>query len=220
MLQVKKTVSLLLFLISTSMGYAQNLDFIIRTNLGIGAEYETLDYNTGDLYYSPGGGMGAEVGLQVEVAENFSLQSTIGYQLNLALLAESTNGVSNKSSFLFNRKFISFGAFSKIPFSNNLVNSLLVGGGIHYNMPGRMERIENDIDLGISRYNTGIGYYVDLSLRLKVSKRVFLDPGIRYRRLSLDAKSYSEGDISDLPIYLQTLNTNGIELGFAIVRRI
>lgn len=205
---------------STSLGFGQNVDFIIRGNLGIGAEYETLAYNGAEIYYSPGGGMGAEVGLQIEVAKNFILQSTLGYQLNLALQIESFNGVSNESSSIFNRKFMSFGALKKFPLTEYLFNGILIGGGAHYNIPGQLKRIEDNVDLGSSKYKSNIGYYIELAVRLKISETVYLDPGIRYRNLALDGKSYSEGTINDLPESLQKLNANGVELGLVLVKNI
>lgn len=200
--------------------HAQELSLIGRTNLSIGLDYRVLDYFGEDLLYSPGGGMGLELGLQVDMGEGFALQSTLGYQLNLAFQIESFDGVTNKSSSSFNRKFVSLGALKGFNLNGTTIKSLQFGSGINFNWPGALSRIENDVELGKSTYSTGIGLYFEAGLRLQILDNTYLDPAIRYRKLSFTAKSFTQGAVSELPDYLQKLNANGIELGVTFVRKI
>ncbi|VXD11164.1 outer membrane beta-barrel protein [Marinoscillum sp. 108] len=217
----KQLLLIILFSIaSVRVLTAQSLNFVGRGNLSIGAEYQSIDYNGGDLFYSPGGGIGVELGLQLDIVKGFAIQSTLGYQLHLALQAESVNGVSNKSSFNFNRKFISLGVLKNFKLTDKTVNSLQVGTGASINFPGTLKRTENDNELGESSYHSNFGLYFELALRLKLSDKVYLDPAIRYRRLNFSAESYSNGPITDLPDYLQDLNSNGIELGITFVKKL
>lgn len=45
-----------------------NPNFILRVNIGIGADYNMLEYDnyngSGEVAYSPGGGMGIEIGAE------------------------------------------------------------------------------------------------------------------------------------------------------------
>ena len=217
----KQLLSLFIFLATIQFGVSQPY-LVARGNLSIGAEYETLDYSGGDILYSPAGGMGFEVGLQSRLAKNLFLQSTLGYQLNLALQAESFNGVTNRSSFSFNRKFINVGLLTRflIPEDIAVFEGFTLGSGVHFSFPGKLTRIENEEQLGSSRYKSNIGYYIDLGVRLRMSENVLLEPGIRYRRVQHDGKSFTEGPIETLPVALQNLNCNGVELGLTLIKTI
>ncbi|MEM6644542.1 MAG: hypothetical protein AAF616_16300 [Bacteroidota bacterium] len=199
---------------------AQNISFIARTNLSIGTEYQNIDYNGGNLLYSPGGGIGIELGLQVPLVKGFAIQSTLGYQQNLALQAESVNGVSNRSSVSFNRKLISLGLSKGFKLSDGTIKSLQLGVGSNLNFPGTLKRIENDERLGESNYNSNIGLYFEIALRIAISEGMYLDPAIRYRQLDFSVDSFSDGPTTDLPGYLQALNANGIELGVTFVKEL
>ncbi|GEM_PF-4584364 len=217
-----RTVLLLAIVLSAPIktARAQSLSLVGRGNLSIGLQYNDLDYNGGELFYSPGGGMGLEGGLRLDIGEGFAIQSTLGYQLHLALQTESINGISNKSSFNFNRKFVSFGMLKKFKLGHGIVGGFQLGAGTSLNLPGTLKRIENDNELGESNYNSNVGFYFEAGLRLRILDNVYLDPAIRYRQLSFVAKSFSDGAISDLPEHLQQLNANGIELGLTIVKNI
>ena len=215
-----KNIILVSLFVSAIQSFGQSLDFIARGNLSIGSKYETLDYSGADMFYSPGGGMGIELGLQWKLVENLYFQSSLGYQLNLALQTESFNGITNKSSFSFGRTFLSTGITKKFFISEDLFNGIMLGGGVQYSLPSSLTRIENETDLGSSRYKANLGYFIDLGVRLRMSETVFLEPGIRYRNLRLDGKSYNQGAIDDLPPALQNLNANGVELGLSLIKNI
>lgn len=216
----KRVFLIFFFSLILAKGYSQKLNLIGRFNLGIGTEYQNLDYNGASVPYSPGGGIGVEIGFQSALIKNLMIQSTLGYQLNLALQAESSNGASNKTSFSFNRKFVSLGLAKKFELSEGIIDGFLIGSGINYNFPGRLKRIENDDRLGESEYSANLGYYFELGLRLDISQSIFLDPAIRYRRLNFVANSFSEGTVTELPRDLIDLNANGIELGLTIVKKL
>jgi len=212
-----------LILVSTiQLVNAQELHFISRVNISIGMDYKTLNYAGSEMLYSPGGGMGLEAGLQLDLQNGFALQSTIGYQLHLAFQGESGGGFSNKSSFNFNRKFLSLGALKNFKLSDGTgtLNGIHLGAGTHINLPGSLKRIENEFELGTSKYDPSLGFYVEIGLNLKIDEDMFFTPSIRYRQLSFSAKSFTEGSISNLPDYLQELNANGVELGVTFAMRL
>ena len=69
-------------------------------------DYQSLNFNGADILYSPGGGMGLEGGIQLKITKNFYTSISVGYQRHLAFQSENVYGVSNKTSFNFNRKFL------------------------------------------------------------------------------------------------------------------
>lgn len=207
------------FLVYLFPALSQNVSFVARGNLSASGDTHTLDFGGRDLIYSPGAGIGLEIGLQIEIFEDFTLQSTLGHQLSLNLQTESFNGVSNESSYVFNRSFISFGAGKYFVLGENVFNGIFLEGGVQYHLPGSLKRTENDIDLGTSKYDPNLGYYLGAGARLKLKSELFLDPGIRFRSLELTAKSYTDGPIEVLPTYLQTLNVNGLELAVSLVKK-
>ena len=81
---MKHLLSLCLLIMLGSQLQAQNLKFIGRYNLGIGASYESLDYNGAQVMYSPGGGMGLEAGLGYELLKNLDGYLTAGFQNSIS----------------------------------------------------------------------------------------------------------------------------------------
>ncbi len=63
-LNEKHIIHLVLTILSNHFLFAQDAKFIARGNLSVGTNYEYLDYNGGLIAYSPGGGIGLEIGLE------------------------------------------------------------------------------------------------------------------------------------------------------------
>ncbi|MEM6264915.1 MAG: hypothetical protein AAGI38_20555 [Bacteroidota bacterium] len=199
---------------------AQGLNLIVRGNIAIGTEYQSLDFWGRNLSYSPGGGLGVEVGVQFDMLKGFGIQLTLGRQFNYTFHEETVNGITNRSSFTFNRRFISLGVLKNFTLTDGIVNSLQVGAGTNLNYPGTMTRVENEVVIEESSYYSNFGIYIDLVLRLKITDQIFLDPGIRYRQLNFSAESFSEGAVSELPDNLQEVNASGVEIGLTFVQRL
>lgn len=218
---MKKTILALIVCLSFStFSQAQRLNFLLRGNLSVGLDYQTLDYDGSSIIYSPGGGIGLEPGVELQLAKNTYAYATAGYQFNLSARVERSSYYSNKTSFSFNRKFFTVGANQLIPLSDGILNGLMLGGGGNFSIPGKLTRFENDYDLGSVTYKSGIGFHVDAKLRLKFSDNISMDAGLRYRNLELKYDTYDSGGSYILPDYLQTLNASGIEISATLVQRL
>ncbi|SEL23609.1 hypothetical protein SAMN04487910_2115 [Aquimarina amphilecti] len=200
-------------------GMAQEISLIGRLNGSIGFNYETIDYSGGNLAYSPGGGMGFEVGAEYSFFKGLSGYGTLGYQYNLAFQLQSGTEGSNKSSVTFSRTFFTFGINKFFKLSDNTLQGIVIGVGGNYNIPGKLKITENDFSADPIEYESNIGFHIDAKLRLKLSNALFLEPGIRYRQLELDAESFGSNTIAALPSHLRVLNTSGIEIAVSIVKK-
>ena len=215
---MNRILALCLFMTIAGQATAQNLKFVGRYNLGIGAQYETLDYNGASVLYSPGGGMGLEAGLAYEVVKNLDTYVTVGFQKNLALQYESMNGVSNKTSFSFGRTFVSGGINKLFQLSEGTFNGIILGGGINYNMPGKLKIIENNENRGIATYNSALGFHIDAKLKLKFNDNFSLEPGLRYRNINFESSNTLSGN-SSFPEGLRQVNATGVDLSVSIAKR-
>lgn len=197
--------------------HAQGVNFVLRGNTSNGLDAISLDYLGNNLQTSPGGGIGLEAGLQLPLMENLLLQPTLGHFLSFGFQYESINGTSNQSSMIFNRIFLSLGVIKQFKFDKPVFQGLLLGTGLQYNLPGKLKRTENNQELGYTTYDNSMAIYMEVGLRIKIAKALFLDPGIRFRRLHFNINGYSDGDIADLPGELRNLNANGLEFGLSFV---
>lgn len=212
-----------LFLISIFMSiysYGQKVQLAGRVNNGLGFDYRYVDYYGGQVGFSPGGGIGVELGANTEIFKNLHLLTTIGYQLNLGLQYENINGTSTKSSLKFDRKFISIGMVKVFELENTFLSGITVGAGANLNFPGKFKRTENNQKLGSISFDPSLGYYAELGFQIGLIESIYLYPNLRYRNLNFKANSYSEGSLNNLPVRMQTLNANGIEFGLTIVKRL
>ncbi len=222
---MKKITTLLILNIIIAFGIqAQNITWTGRANLSVGMDYQSISYYDGEMFYSPGGGIGIEGGIQLEIIKNLNLYTSLGYQLNFALQAENNNGVSNRSSFSFNRKFLTLGVNKIIQLSDiNTVQGIILGGGVEFNIPGTMKIIENKDTEFLTKFKPNLGFHFETGLRLDLSQGFFLDATIRYRALEFSGKSfsYSRGSLSGTGTeFSDMLNASGIELGATFVKKL
>lgn len=208
----------LLSAVLSSQAIAQKVSFFGRLNLGIGAQYENLDYNGATIAYSPGGGMGLEAGLSRELIKGFDAYVSLGYQKNLAMQYESMNGVSNETSFSFGRTFLSLGASKLFELSNGTIHGITVGGGLNYNIPGTLKLIENNESFGSATYQRALGFHLDTRLILKFTDDFSLAPGIRYRSLKFKKGIVTNGT-HPFPDKLHALNATGVEVSVTAFKR-
>lgn len=210
----KYIATLFLLIFSLSFVQAQKLGLLIKYNASFGFTQDYLNYNGLEYNYSPGGGMGLELGLDAEVAKGFSANLSIGYQQNLVWQYSNVNGFVNESSFKFNRKFVSVGLKQLIRFSDNFFQGMFIGGGVNYSIPGKFIITENEWRYGIIEYSPALGFYGDLGFRLRISerKRLYVEPGFRVKILRMNAKAYESGEVSDLADSYKDLNVSGIEV--------
>ena len=199
---------------------AQNLKFIGRYNLGIGASYESLDYNGAQVLYSPGGGMGLEAGLGYELLKNLDGYLTAGFQKNLALQYQSMNGVSNKTSASFGRGYFTAGLNKLVETSDGVLNGFIFGAGLNYNFPGKLKLTQNNEYLGEWSYNNALGYQLEAKLRLKFTDSFSLDPGLRYRNIRYEFSPEKTTTSKPVPANMNRLNANGVDVSVTLVKRL
>jgi len=206
------TISFLIF--ATTCMQAQKLELLLRANASFGFEQDFLNYNGFEYLYSPGGGVGLEIGLESEVAKGFSVNMTIGYQQNLVWHYSDINGFDNESSFRFNRKFVAIGIKQLIRFTPHVFQGMYIGAGVNYSIPGTLKLVENSWRYGDIDYSSALGFYGEFGFRLRISKkkRIFLEPGIRVKIIRMNAKAYELGEVSDVADSFRDLNVSGIEV--------
>ncbi|AHM63325.1 hypothetical protein D770_25400 [Flammeovirgaceae bacterium 311] len=216
---MKYLLSLCLLIAFAGQATAQNLKFISRLNLGIGAQYDWLDYNGNQVAYSPGGGMGLEAGLGYELLKNLDAYATLGFQKNLALQYESMNGVSNKTSASFGRGYFTAGFNKLFKTSDGVFNGIILGAGLNYNLPGKLKLTENNQSMGEWAYGNALGYQVEAKFKLKFTESFSLDPGLRYRNIRFENEQSANSAWPTLP-YMNRLNATGVDLSVALVKRL
>lgn len=208
-------ISTILFLLfATTCLQGQKLGLLLRYNASFGFTQDYLNYNGFEYNYSPGGGIGLELGLEGEVAKGFSANLTIGYQQNLVWHYNNTNGFVNETSFKFNRKFVAVGLKQLIRFTDHVFQGMYIGGGMNYSIPGTFKVTENDWRYGDIDYSPALGFHGDLGFRLRISerKRLYVEPGFRVKIIRMSAKAYESGEVSDLADSFNDLNVSGIEV--------
>lgn len=223
---------ILLFILTVSSIKAQvNYELIIRSNLGIGADYTSLEYSNinseGELLYSPGGGIGLELGLACLPFKSIEVYSTLGYQQNLALQYQSSsNGETDKTSFSFSRGSILIGANYIYKFSEKM--GLKIGGGGSYNIPGKMSVTELNVDYGKFTFDSEFGFHLETGFFYELKNWKFF-PSIRYRNLNFYLKDYNQQinissrraeNYEQLLSNIKNLNANGVDLSLTIRRKL
>jgi hypothetical protein len=217
---MKHLLSLCLLLVLAAPVMAQNLKFIGRINLGIGAQYERLDYNGNQIAYSPGGGMGLEAGLGYELIKNLDAYATLGFQKNLALQYESMNGVSNKTSASFGRGYFTAGLNKLFQTSDGVFNGIILGAGLNYNFPGKLKLTENNQSMGEWAYGNALGYQIEAKFRLKFTDTFSMDPGLRYRNIRFENEASTGSTSWSASTSMNRLNATGVDLSVSLLKRI
>lgn len=207
---------LLIFLVSHS-NYGQNINFFARLNIGYGTESHQLSGSGGTMYYSGGGGLGIEAGVEKEIVKDFVLYLSVGDQIYFSLLHTNVNGNASNTSYNFNRVFFNFGASKVFWLKEKGVRAIIVGAGANYNIPGKLKLKRDDVHLGTTSYESNIGFHIDFKIRVRVGNSLFIDPGIRYKSLFLDSKSYEPGSESQMPDHHEQLNASGLEFSAALI---
>lgn len=220
------TVTLLLIALESSGQYRKRkkldippIDLIGRANVGFGFNYQEMDFQNEPILYSPGGGMGLEIGGQTEVYDNVYAYFTMGWHQNLRLKLPNSENSQNRdrSSFVFARFPFTLGANYVWTFDDPWVQGIIVGGGLSYNKPSRLKLIENNDRLGLISYNGNVAVLLDFKIRMELFKGFYFDPGIRYRRLKFRADEHAKGNVKDLPNHLRTLNASGLDFSATFV---
>ena len=205
-------------LIISTTTQAQDFSLFTRGNLSIGSKYMELDYGGNTLLYSGGGGMGLEIGTQISLVKDLRATFSIGYQLNLAFMGETVNGVTNSSSAVFGRSFLGLGLINGFGLSHRTITHLLIGTGVQYNTPSKLSLTENEVDLGSTSYNSTISFYFEGGISLKLSDNLTLDPTIRYRSLTFEAEEnqFNSPNLTDADFV--NYNASGVEFALTLVR--
>ncbi|MFN6946222.1 MAG: outer membrane beta-barrel protein [Cytophagaceae bacterium] len=202
-------------------------ELILRHNIGIGLVYNTLKFSnpqgSGEMIYSPGGGMGIEVGLGFSLNKNIEVYGTMGYHQNLALNSHTSNMRTDRTSFSFNRKTFLFGANYQFRFTEGGRTGLKFGGGGSYNIPGTMSITELNVPRGNFRYGSEFGFHFETGF-FHEFKKFAMVYSARYRHLNFDFTGYRQVNNFSSSLYFLTpgnslssfryrsLNASGIDI--------
>lgn len=199
---------------------AQDLNFIARGNVGIGFNYISQDFKGIKTFYSPGGGLGAEIGLEGAMKNDVFWYGTLGMKVNLNFHYEEVNGVTTKTSYSWNKKFITAGANKFFDLRNQNITEFQAGGGLIFGIPGTLRTTENNIYNGRINYSLALGAQIHTGLTLDIYDKFLLRPEIRYRFIRYNSKSYTRGDIKDLDPELRKARADGLDISLSIIKTI
>ncbi len=223
---MKKSFSLKSLILITFIGlnfggaHAQELNALGRVNLGIGFDRLSQDFNGINTYYSPGGGIGLEAGLEGELPQNVFWYGMLGICMNVSFHYENLNGVENKTFYTWNKKMISAGANKFFDIKNKYVPEFFAGAGLTYYIPGQLKREETNKYKGAIDYNSTLGFQLETGLTLHLIKSLELRPSVRYRFAKFQSTDYSQGTIDQLDPALRKANASGIDLSVSIVHQL
>lgn len=213
-------IMLIFFYFYSFLGISQDLNLIGRANIGIGFDYLSQDFNGIKTFFSPGGGLGIEAGMEGELPNDIYWYGTVGMTFNLNLHYEETNGATNKTSYSWNKKFLTAGANKYFDQKSKYIGNFYGGGGLTLSIPGILRRTENDKYLGRIKYNTTLGFQLHGGATLTLFDDFLLRPELRYRLINYKAKSFTRGEISDLEPELRKANGQGLDISLTIVKQI
>lgn len=199
---------------------AQELNALGKVTLGIGFDRLNQDFNGLTTSYSPGGGIGFEVGSEGELPQDVFWYGMIGICLNLNYHLENSNGIQNRTFYTWNRKLISAGANKYFDIRNKYIANVFAGGGLTYYIPGKLKREETNDYLGAIEYKSTIGFQLDAGCTFHLNESITLRPALRYRYAKFKSTAFSQGTINQLDPALQKANAVGIDLTVSIVKQI
>ena len=221
----------LMLLCLTPNSYAQgSLEWILRTNAGIGTDYQTLAYDnpnsSGNLYYSAGGGFGVEGGIGYLPIEALETYATVALQKNLAAQVVSSNYGSYKSTFSFGRTTLNVGSNYIYRFPKKHDIGIKLGGGANFNSPGEMRLTEENTDFGKATFHPSIGFHLEAGF-VFVWGNWTLMPTLRYRNIHFELDQHA---VKSIPTsnrdsynayldYIQNLDVSGVDLSLTLRRR-
>lgn len=209
-----------LFLCSAFYIQAQHLNAIGKVTLGIGFNRLSQDFNGINTFYSPGGGLGFEAGLEGELPQDLFWYGMLGICLNINLHFENTNGLKNRTFYTWNRKMISAGANKFFDIKNKYIDNVFAGGGFTFYIPGKLKREETNDYLGAIDYKSTIGFQLEGGCTFHLNESIILRPALRYRYATFKSSDYSQGDLDELESGLKTARIGGIDLSVSIIKQI
>lgn len=211
---MKKALLLPVFL-SLSMAAISQFGVLARASYSQGIEQQYLESGLGYEVWSPGNGYAGELGAELEVFNTVSAYVTLGMNFNFAYYIAGTGGAGSwTSSINHSRYYMTIGGDKIFNFGHSdTFKGIVAGGGLNLNFSGSLTIQENGFTHGKIKYNPASGIHVDAKVRLELGDRFRIEPGLRVRVLDMLASSWEDGSTRDLPLNLQILDINGLEIG-------
>jgi len=206
----------------TLFGQQPGAYYSLKSNFSIGAEYESLRFNGGNVLYSPGGGIGLEFEYGYYLANNFGFGIKAGYQQMISYhYFNQVGSFTTKTSAFFNRKTIA--PFAEVLLYHNpekIINALRLNGGYSLNFSGDLRRTEDSFELDTYEYDNPGGFFANLTASVDVGSLFSSDPekgasnlilGLGYHNVK-----FTKTNIEETGNNLTDFNGTGIEfiLGF------
>ncbi|WP_258105636.1 hypothetical protein [Marinoscillum sp. MHG1-6] len=199
---------------------SQDLNLIGRLNVGIGLDYISQDFNGIKTFFSPGGGLGLEAGLEGELPNDLYWYGTLGFTQSLNLHFEEVNGQTRKTAFGWNKKIILGGVNRYFEIRNRYIPNVFAGAGAQLAFPGKLRRTENNDYKGRIYYNPAVGFHLEGGATFDIVNRFLIRPSVRYRFIQYNARKYSKGDVSTLRPDLKKAFGGGIDISVTLVKQI
>ncbi|MEP0937396.1 MAG: hypothetical protein ABJH57_16670 [Cyclobacteriaceae bacterium] len=209
-----------LIIIYPSLTSAQQLNLIGRANIGIGFDYISQDFKGLTTFYSPGGGMGLEAGLEGEIQNDLYWYGTLGFTYNLNFHYEEINGQTTKTAFSWNKIIFTGGVNKYFDIRNKYIANFYGGGGLMVAIPGTLRRTINSTYQGRIGYKPNLGLLMHGGATLTITDNFLLRPEIRYRYINFKAESFTRGDVSSLESGLKKARGTGLDISVTIVKTI
>lgn len=217
-----------IFLLFSTALFAQQPGafYAVKTNISVGADYQSLRFNGNSVFYSPGGGIGAEFEYGYYLTNRFGLGIKGGYQQMISYHYINQVGVfSTKTSAFFNRKTLApFGEFLIFNKPGEWFNALRINGGYSLNFSGTLRRIENDTRLQDFEYDDPAGLFLNLTASVNLGKLLSTDAKLLNSNLLFGLgwhkMEYRKTNTESTGQDLERLNGTGIELILGFRKRI
>lgn len=198
---MRNTISIVLFILLNTVLNAQGVHFSARADIEYGLVRRDFVPGLKDPFFSPGGGVALESGLQVGLSDELNIYANTGYAISFLGAPKFGN---------FSRINFTGGINYEIPVRINILSAIQAGGGVNYVIPGNYVEYDDTYDHKNISYHPAVGFEAEVLL-ISEESQVTVAPGFRFRYNTFTAERVETGSITDLPADLRELNTMGID---------
>lgn len=205
---MKNVLGIILIIFATH-GMARSQDstrFFYETTLnkGVGFELQDIIYNwqgfpTSELlYYSFGGGTGADARFGIHLFSGFSLSADASYRLVYMSKAQNFGNGKNKSRATIAHRAVGSSLHYTIRGKNEDIwlSGATFNAGPDYYLEGTLRQMKNNTDLEDITYPETLGFHLEAMMLFDIFPEKNLDMmfGIKYRYAQFDAEGQPENE--------------------------
>jgi|GEM_PF-1875820 len=180
---------------------------------GFSLNHEKMTFNTSgsyaDMNFGPGAGFNLSFGTGLR-SKVFDAELLLEESLVFGFSASTGSGGSVTSSASFFKTNLYGVGYLKIPMSRG--NYFRMGIGPFISFPGKYKAKLDGSKLGYAKYNSAVGYVIDLNVLLE-AKTVYVNPGLRFKSAKTDSKEIT---FTQNQSNLTSLNLSSVDIYLAI----